>query len=298
MKNVIYLFTLLLLSSSCSKLDDGSDTGKNNNLNKEFIIQSKGNFSKSNILAEKYSNFYPTQTFEKKHLIEDGVFSEIKTEVYPYSLIFNFYPTPYVEEVLEPKGLLSFTKVMTNAMKSEGWKLYSESGITQSQLISYAIYSSKDDAKEFLGEPSLYKLLDENEGKYIFLAKIISSKFNILTSIDDKLIDNKFDDICYVSSVTIGRYAYLAISTNEDPIEIMDLFVNGIIKRNATYIGEYLKFSSSVNIIERGGSDNNGYWGEKGFHKLMEIFNTNSRYVGVPIYFELKDIVTKEVVDL
>lgn len=294
---ITYTIIYFLLLSSCSKQDDSNNTVNKCNPNKEFIIQSEGDFSKFGILAERYSNFYPTQLFDK-HLIKDGILSEIQTEMYSHSLIFDFYPRPYIEEVLEPKGFLSFTKVLTNAMKSEEWKIYFESGVTKSQLVSCAIYSSKDDAKRFLGDPSLYTLLNENETEYIFLAKIISSKFNILTSIDNKIIDKKLDNACYVSSVTFGRYAYLSIPTNKNPEKIMDLFVNGILKGNTAYVDEYLKISSSINLIEKGGSNNNGYWGESGFHKLIEIFDVNSRYSGVPIYFELKDAITNEFINL
>ena len=294
----IYFILLILLSSSCSKLDDDSSSTKKNNINKEFIIQAEGSFSDSYILAEKYSNFYPSQMFLKKDLIEDGIFSETPAEVHPYSLIFDFYPIPYIEDILEPKGFLSFTKVLTNAMKSDEWKIYSESGITKSQLVSCAIYTSKDDAKAYLGEPSLYRLLSENESEYIFLAKIISSQFDILTNMNDNIVDKNNDDACYVSTVTIGRYAYLSISTNENPEKIMDLFMNGILKNDLTYTEEYLKIASSVNIIERGGSNNNGYWGEEGFCKLVEIFDTNHRYFGVPILFNLKDAITQEVITI
>lgn len=292
---ITYTIIFLLLLSSCSKEDDSNNTVKKYNLNKEFIIQSEGDFLKFGIITENYSSFYPTQLFNK-HLIKDGILSEIQTEMYSHSLIFDFYPRPYIEEVLEPKGFLSFTKVLINAMKSEEWKIYSESGITKSQLVSCAIYSSKDDAKRFLEDTSLYTLVNEYETEYFFLAKIISSKFNILTSIDNKFIDKKLDDACYVSSVSFGRYAYLAIPTNKNPEKIMDLFVNGILKGNMAYVDEYLKISSSINLIEKGGSNNNGYWGESGFRKLIEIFNINSRYSGVPIYFELRDAITNEIV--
>lgn len=138
------------LLSSCSKQDDDSEVLKINDLNKEFIVKSEGDLSKSLILAEVYSSFYPTQVFEKKCLVEDGFFSEIQTGIHPYSLIFDFYPIPYVEEVSEPKGVLSFTQVLANAMKSEEWGIYRESGVTKSQLLAYVLCSSKDDAKGFL----------------------------------------------------------------------------------------------------------------------------------------------------
>lgn len=299
MKDIItYSILFLLLLSSCTKSDGGSDAINNKDINKEFIIRSDGVFSKSNILAEKYSNFYPAQVLDKKLLVENGIFSEIQTEVSPHSLIFEFYPIPYIEEILVPKGVLSFTNVLANAMRSEEWKIYNESGVNTSQLISCAIYSSKEEAKAFLGEPSLYKLIDESGGDYIFLAKIISSKFNLLTGIKDRLTDKNLDDACYVSSVTFGHYAYLSISTNKNPERIMDLFINGILKKDVTYVDQYLKISSSVNVVERGGSDHNGYWGEAGFYKLIEIFDLRSNYTGVPISFELRDATTREIISL
>lgn len=139
MKIIVLIVLLLSLLSSCSKSnDDSSIPGKEdeqNNIKKEVVIQSAGSISRSSILAEEHPNsLHPMQVFETKRIMEDGLFSEIKTKVSPYSLIFNFYPMPYIEEVSEPKGFLSFTKIFANAMKSEEWKVFNESDITSKSL--------------------------------------------------------------------------------------------------------------------------------------------------------------------
>lgn len=284
---------LLLLLMSCSKIDDNN--GGDGELNKEFVIH-PNEFAASGVLTENLSTCYPIQLFRKSSLIDNGIFNEVNANMHPYSLIFNFLPRPYTAEITRPNGILSFIEARASAMNSDEWRVYNESGTTTSLHLACAIYSSEDKAKKFLGDSSLYRLLGKNEYKYTFVAKIISSKFNVITHTEEVLTDDEIDDACYISSITYGRYAYLSIQVNENPEKILDIFKNGILGGDLSYVDKYVEIASSVNVIEKGGNGNGGYWGKNGFYKLIEIFNPNRSYTGVPILFELKDIKTKEVV--
>lgn len=297
MKRILPVVLFICSLASCSRLDGGTNPHGEEDLNREVILQSVGSPSTSAISAESYSgSLYPMQVFDKSQISGNGSFDELQVKTAPYSLIFNFYPSPYVEEVSEPKGFLSFAKASAAAMASEEWAVFRDSDIaSKSLLMACGIYSSKDKAKAFLGEPSLHRLVDECSGKYVFIAKLVISQFDILTDVDGKLTSEELDNLCYVGSVTIGRSAYLVLSANENPDNLTDIFCKGILKEDMAYLDDYLGLSSR-SVITRGGGDSGGYWGEGGYKTLIDIFNPDAVYAGVPVSFELRDATTNEVI--
>ncbi|CDN32726.1 hypothetical protein BN938_2656 [Mucinivorans hirudinis] len=291
---IIFSLSLLPLLFSCSENNRGTDIDvqKKFSDNEQIVIKLNGFPSVSTISANRFPKFYPSQMFDKKSFKGESIFNEIKNDEIPYSLLFDFLPAPYVEEITAPKGYLSFTNALIKAMKSAEWDVFNNNKTTKSEILSYGVYSSSDAAKLFLKDISLYELLDKGDKKYIFLAKIISTKFDILCDIDLK----ERDDILYVSSISFGRYAYIAIPT-DNPEDIIDLFKNGILKKDVNYIDKYIDISKSITILEKGGKDLGlGYWGENGFYNIVNVFDTYSDYLGVPICFEVKDPITNEVI--
>lgn len=286
----IYTIFFFLFLFSCS---DSSDKDELNSfpVNEEKVVVLNGSASKV-IFDNRYSPFYPTQMFDKEYLKKENTFKEVNNVGIPYHLIFHFTPAPYVEEILTPAGYLSFTKARGNAMNSEEWEMYNNR-TTATQFLSYGSYSSIDEAKNFLKDASFYNLLDKGDKDYIFLAKIILAQFDVTADIDLK----DRNDILYVSSVSFGRYAYLAVPT-DNPAYIIDIFTNGILKKNPEYIDKYINISTSVTIIEKGGkSSSHSYWGSDGFYNLVDVFDLNSEYMGVPIYFQVKDPITNELIN-
>lgn len=297
MKKILLVVSIICSLASCSKSGGGTKPPGEDDLNREVVLRSVGSFSKSAISAESYpGSLYPMQVFDKNQISENGSFNEFQVKTSPYSLIFNFYPSPYIEKVSDSEGFLSFTKVSANAMGSEEWEIFQDSDITgKSLLMACGTYSSTDKAKAFLGEPSLYRLVDECSGKYVFITKLITSKFDILTNFDGKLTSEELDNLCYVSSVTIGRSAYLVLSANENPDNLMDIFCKGILKGDMAYLDDYLRLSS-ISVITRGCGGSGGYWGESGYKTLIDTFDPNTVYAGVPVSFELQDAATNETV--
>lgn len=286
----VYTIYIFLFLFSCTDKND-KDELNSFPVNEEKVVVLNGSASKV-IYENRYSPFYPTQIFEKEYFEKENAFKEVKNAGIPYHLIFHFTPAPYVEEVTTPAGYLSFTKARSNAMNSEEWEMYNNR-TTATQFLSYGSYSSIDEAKKFLKDASFYNLLDKGDKEYIFLAKIILAQFDVTADIDLKDKAN----MLYVSSVSFGRYAYIAIPT-DNPANVIDLFTNGILKKNPEYIDEYIKICTSVNIVEKGGkSSSHGYLGKDGFNNLVDVFDINSEYMGIPIYFQVKDPVTNELIN-
>lgn len=285
MKIYIFILTLLLLLLSCSSEQDNNNNNEPDfDLDQEVIVSVNGFHSDDIIFTRNHQNSYPSQMFDKRIFVEEHTLKEINDISNPYSLIFDFLPIPYIEKIDNPQGFLSFNKAIANAMKTEANSLYINSNLRKSDIVSYGIFSTTDKAKLFLKDRSLMELLEDNTKKYIFLARIISTKFDVLSDIN---LEN--EDILYINSLSFGRYAYISIST-DDPEYVIDVFKNGILKKDNTYINKYVNISSYVNIIERGGpSLKSGYLGSDGFYTLMNIFDISSNYTGSPIYFTLRD---------
>ncbi|MFR9495635.1 MAG: hypothetical protein SNG69_04915 [Rikenellaceae bacterium] len=292
-----YLFILLLsLFLGCSDDNIVNKDSIEDIVDKEVIV-SPNKFSSSFIVIDDIPQVYPMQVLKRSD-IEKGHFNDLGVEIYPYSLIFDFTPVPYIVNLNTTSNMLSFTKAISEAMSSNEWQTFNDSGTFRLQYLAYAMFSSIDKAKDFLGDASLYRLLESEDYKYTFIAKILSSKFSVNTYFEDEDIGENVNDKCYVSSVVFGRYAYLSIQSNDNPKQIYDMFVNGILNNDTSYISDYIDISSSVNVIEKGSSVNNSYLGADGFHRLINTFSLNQNYTGVPIMFELKDLKTKEPIVL
>jgi len=298
MKQTFIITSLICLLASCSEPDGGIEAPVGEDLNKEVVIQSVGSFSDSAISAESYpGSLYPMQVFDKSQIMDNGAFNELQVEISPYSLIFNFHPVPYIEEISEPKGYLSFSKAFASAMTSEEWSISQGSDIkSKSLLLAYGTYSSKEKARAFLGEPSLYRLVDECSGKYMLLAKLVIAKFDVLAYFEGKFTGGNVDNLCYVSSVTFGRSVYLALSSDESHDKLRDIFCEGILKGDMAHVDDYLGLSSRSVIANGCGGGGGGYWGESGYKTLINIFNPGAIYAGVPIAFELRDAATNEAI--
>lgn len=223
-KNALNLIYLLILFGLFSCSDEHNEIKKTDDfdLDQEIIISVNGFHSDHIIFTRNYQDSYPSQMFDKKIFEEEHILKETNDISKPYSLIFDFLPIPYIEKIDNPQGFLSFKRANANAMRTEANAIYVNSNLRRSDIVSYGIYSTTDKAMLFLKDGSLKDILEESTKKYIFLARIISTKFDVLSDID---LENR--DILYINSLSFGRYAYISIST-DDPKYVIDVFKNGI----------------------------------------------------------------------
>lgn len=283
-----------LLLGSCSNAEDNSSPVSYKEIEKEAVVYDDPYF-KSKVLISESLDYYPMQVFVKSAIVKNAQFIAVNQKVSSYSLVFDFTPVPYVSHISNPRGIFSFNSALREAMSSEEWASHQKEKPVKPHYLAYGIFSSVTKAKNFIGEPALYDVLNDNKSPYVFVAKIILPSFDIRTQTDGAVTEA--DDACYISSMTFGRYAYLIIQTDEDPDKVMELFKEGILKRGNAYLDTYLQLASSsqtlIRLHERGNNTSSGYSGIDGFRTLMDVFDITKMSKGQSILFELKDVRTK-----
>lgn len=169
-----------------------------------------------NIFLAENITIYPTQNIVASKLYQGGEWIEVKAKKNPHSLIFDFKPIPYIEEINTPKDNLSYSIAFRNAMRSDEWHESSSSGYRLSAEASFMNVKDFNDFKmsfggslNIAGKFKTEASYDEKRTKYktVLLARLKASNFKVDTYISDKVTNDKpvWESQSYVSSITYGK---------------------------------------------------------------------------------------------
>lgn len=258
---------------------------------------------------------YLTQNIIAKKFIESGIWEEVQVKKKPHALVFNFVPYPYIEEITQPRNLVSYAIAVKKALKSEEWDVASRTKSKPSAEASFKDILDFDDLKtSFGGNLSVAKIFSANASydkkrtkyKTAFLARLKSINFRVDTEVEDKIIADEVKDESqsYVSSIAYGKTAYLLIYSNYSYDEIKEsisaTLTGKIVNGGANYSKETMKImSSSESYCWIKGNDlTSSFWGTTPdfFEKMFTgVFDKTN--VGVPVFFELRSVKTNTLIN-
>jgi hypothetical protein len=258
---------------------------------------------------------YPSQNIVLTQFLQSGRWNEVACKKNPHALIFNFYPIPYIEEISNPRGMLSYTMALQRAMKSEEWATSSKSQTAGSAEASFVdVKSAYEFERSFGANLSVGKYFSanmsysKNSKKYktVFVARFKATNFDVLTYVDDKITNDQlvWSSQSYVSSLTFGKVAYLVVYSNysydEVKTSINAAFSAGIVSGGGRYSSRTLNILSQSESYAwvNGNNVTDSFYGNNAafLDKLFKpIYNKNT--IGVPVYFQLSKTDTNRLVD-
>lgn len=258
---------------------------------------------------------YPSQNIVLSQFLQSGRWNEVFCQKNPHHLIFNFYPIPYIEEIKNPRGHLTYSMALRNAMNSNDWKISSQSGTAGSAEASFVDVKTYEEFKRAFGANlsvgeyfSANMSYSKNSKKYktVFIARFKATNFDVLTYVDNKITNESpvWSSQSYVSSLTFGKVAYLVIYSNysfdEVKMSINASFSAGLVSGGGNYSQQTLKIlqSSESYAWISGNNVTETFYGNNSKF-LDQLFSPiyNKKTIGVPIFFQLRKTSNNQVVD-
>lgn len=258
---------------------------------------------------------YPSQNIVLSQFLQTGRWNEIFCKKNAHSLIFNFYPVPYVETITNPQNHLTYSLALGNAMRSDAWYISSQSGTTGSAEASFKdVKTYQEFNLAFGANLSVGKFFSsnmsysENSKKYktVFIARFKATNFDVITHVDNKITNERpvYDSQSYVSSLTFGKVAYLVIYSNYsyDQVKksINAAFSYKLVGGGANYSKETLDILSSSESYAwvKGNNVTESFYGNSPAF-LEQLFTPvfNKTTIGVPVFFQLRKVSNNVLVD-
>lgn len=258
---------------------------------------------------------YPSQNIVLSQFLQSGRWNEIFCKKNPHSLIFNFYPVPYVENITNPQDHLTYSLALGKAMTSKEWDISSQSGTTGSAEASFKDVKTYNEFNlSFGANLSVGKFFStnmsysENSKKYktVFIARFKATNFDIITHVDNKITNELpvYDSQSYVSSLSFGQVAYLVIYSNYtyDQVKksIDAAFSYKLVDGGANYSKETLDILSSSESYAwvKGNNVTESFYGNSPAF-LEQLFKPifNKTTIGVPVFFQLRKKSNNVLVD-
>ncbi len=333
MKKILY-FVIILIATACS-----DDNDLNTTLIQESLEDSdfkweevyRYNFKTNNDVPTDINEFqaatrtstiqigeeaiYPSQNIVLSQFLQTGRWNEVFCNKNPHSLIFNFYPVPYVETITNPQDHLTYSLALGRAMTSDAWDISSQSGTTGSAEASFKDVKTYSEFNLAFGANlsvgkffSTNMSYSENSKKYktVFIARFKASNFDIITHVNDKITNERlvYDSQSYVSSLTFGKVAYLVIYSNYSYDEVKKsinaAFSYKLVEGGANYSKETLDILSSSESYAwvKGNNVTESFYGNTAAF-LEQLFTPvfNKTTIGVPVFFQLRKAGNNELVD-
>lgn len=334
MKTKLYLLFAILFIVSCNNNDELSDLSTQTD-DKELDFKwdevYRYNFNSKDDVPLDLPEFqaktraqtiqigeetiYPSQNIVLSQFLQTGRWNEIFCKKSPHSLIFNFYPVPYVETITKPQDHLTYSLALGKAMTSDAWAVSSQSATTGSAEASFVdVKTYNEFSLAFGANLSVGKYFSsnmsysENSKKYktVFIARFKATNFDILTHVDNKITneDLVYSSQSYVSSLTFGKIAYLVIYSNytyeQIKMSINATFSAFLVNGGANYSKETLDILSSSESYAwvKGNNVTESFYGNTAAF-LDQLFTPvfNKTTIGVPIFFQLRKVSNNAVVD-